>query len=177
MAGDNSPRPCAAGEFLAARVALTDHEKRQPSEARRRDGEANRLNELAWKAVRFAPVSKADAREAVANVRQAVELAPDNGFFLNTLGVSLYRAGEFEEALTTLTRSAALNAASPDGEQAGDWAFLAMTHHQLGHTDEAKQALQKFRAVAAATGTALANEETQAWLEEATALIEPKDGE
>src|SRR5581483_5623247 len=43
--------------------------------------------------------------EAVALARKAVAQAPDDGMFLNTLGVALYRAGEWKEALAVLQKS------------------------------------------------------------------------
>ena len=54
---------------------------------------------------------------------------------LNTLGVALYRAGEFAEAITTLEQSLAVGKGQFD---AFDLFFLAMAHHRLGHRIEAR---------------------------------------
>ncbi len=130
---------------------------------------ASTLNILAWNVVRFAPVTEDGAREAVAKARRAVELAPGSGSLLNTLGVALYRAGEFQEALDTLTRSAEMNAKTL-GDQPGDWAFIAMTRWRLNQADDAHAALAKLRELAAEARWK-ADEETKRWLQEAESLM------
>jgi hypothetical protein len=57
-----------------------------------------------------------------------------------TLGAALYRAGRFEEAIHRLNES---NQARNDGGDPKVVAFLALTHHRLGHSDEAKRWLDK----------------------------------
>ncbi len=61
---------------------------------------------------------------------------------LNTLGAALYRAGRFEEAILRLQE--AINSRNSADEPA-DWPFLAMAHHRLGHRDEARHWLHRFR--------------------------------
>jgi tetratricopeptide (TPR) repeat protein len=61
---------------------------------------------------------------------------------LNTLGVILFRAGRYQEAIDRLEERVAA------GEVPGapvDWVFLAMAHHRLGHKLEANRWLDKFR--------------------------------
>jgi tetratricopeptide (TPR) repeat protein len=53
-------------------------------------------------------------------------------------GAIFYRAGKYEAALQALERAAKVYP-----RRAWDWLFLAMTHHQLGHTDQAKQCFNK----------------------------------
>ena len=136
-------------------------------------GQAQELNSTAWRAVRFAPVAPNAAATAVADARRAVALAPEEGFYLNTLGVALCRAGEYKEALDTLARSADLNAHGPEGEQPSDWAFIAMARWQLGQKAEARAALTKFRELAALDKWK-ADDEVVAWLKEAEAIIRPE---
>jgi tetratricopeptide (TPR) repeat protein len=53
-------------------------------------------------------------------------------------GAMNYRAGKYEAAIADLNQSAL---AFP--RRAWDWLFLAMAHHQLGHSDVAKKDLQE----------------------------------
>ena len=52
----------------------------------------------------------------------------------NTLGVALYRAGEWKEAVEALGKSMELS----KGGDSFDWFFLAMTHWQLGDRNHAR---------------------------------------
>jgi tetratricopeptide (TPR) repeat protein len=63
---------------------------------------------------------------------------------LNTLGAALYRAGRYDEAIGRLEEAVqargGAEASIPD-----DWEFLALTHHRLGHRDEARLWLDRLR--------------------------------
>jgi tetratricopeptide (TPR) repeat protein len=65
----------------------------------------------------------------------AVALSPGEPSSLNTLGVALYRAGRFAEAIETLGKSLEAGKGQSDGF---DLFFLAMAHHRLGHDAEAR---------------------------------------
>jgi tetratricopeptide (TPR) repeat protein len=70
----------------------------------------------------------------------AVALSPAEQTSLNTLGVALYRAGRFAEAIQTLKESL------KEGKgrfAAFDLFFLAMAHHRLGQRDEAKSCFER----------------------------------
>jgi WD40 repeat protein/serine/threonine protein kinase len=74
-------------------------------------------------------------------------LDPIHGdLYLDALGIAQYRIGRYSDALTTLTKSARINA-TEEGSLPGDLAFLAMTQHQLGKKDEAKATLGRLREV------------------------------
>ena len=61
---------------------------------------------------------------------------------LNTLGAVLYRAGRFEDAIHRLEEGIRLR----KGESLPrEWAFLSMAHGRLGHHDEARRWLDRFR--------------------------------
>src|SRR5262249_24109214 len=61
---------------------------------------------------------------------------------LNTLGAALYRAGRFAEAQRRLDEG---NQKRKGKSLEVDWVFLAMAHHRLGHHDEARRWLDRFR--------------------------------
>lgn len=54
------------------------------------------------------------------------------------LGAALYRAGRYEDAVRRLEEAVRLT-----NPVAWDWLFLAMSHHRLGHADEARNYLTK----------------------------------
>jgi WD40 repeat protein/tetratricopeptide (TPR) repeat protein len=56
------------------------------------------------------------------------------------LGAALHRAGRCDEAIRPLEE-----AVQAPGEQATGWAFLAMSHHRLGHRDDARRWLDRLR--------------------------------
>ena len=74
-----------------------------------------------------------DAKAALPLARKAVELAPGQYLYHNTLGIALYRSAAFQAAIPVLDRSLANGKGAADPF---DLFFLAMCHHQLG--DEAK---------------------------------------
>ena len=52
-----------------------------------------------------------DYRKALRYSEEACQLEPENGDFLNTLGVAYYRVGNYEKALDVLLRSDKINSA------------------------------------------------------------------
>jgi len=79
-------------------------------------------------------------RLAEIGVRGADEL--DKPDCLNTLGAALFRAGRFEQAIGRLDEGIRLRGGV---SEPGDWAFLAMAHHRLGHCTEARRWLERLR--------------------------------
>jgi tetratricopeptide (TPR) repeat protein len=127
------------------------------------------LNNAAWFVVVY-PYLTADlylmAHEAA---QRAVRLG-NLKVSLNTLGTAQYRVGEFEKALQTLRRSDEL-LADTTGRYPGNWAFMAMAHHQLGETEKAANAMSRLRELM--QESAHANDhECQLFLRETETLIE-----
>jgi WD40 repeat protein len=91
-------------------------------------------NNLAWLLV-TGPIELRDAQSALPLARKAAEKEPKNAFYLNTLGVALYRNGQYAEAISVLQKSLAASRGSCDGF---DLFFLAMCHHWLGQAAKAK---------------------------------------
>ena len=105
----------------------------------------NRLNDAAWEVVVIPGRPAAHVAAALRWARMASEMEPDSGPILNTLGVTLYRAGKHEEAIETLLRS---DARVREGAAVGspaDSLFLAMSLHKAGRVADAKGWLEKGR--------------------------------
>jgi tetratricopeptide (TPR) repeat protein len=97
------------------------------------------LNDRAWILV-TGPIEQRDPEWAVTLARRAVELVPGQHDSLNTLGVALYRAGKYPEAVSVLERSLAAG----KGEYAAfDLFFLAMAHHRLGDVNQARDGFDR----------------------------------
>jgi tetratricopeptide (TPR) repeat protein len=94
---------------------------------------ASLFNELAWLWASCPDMSCRDVGRAVTSARKAVEVASEKGEFWNTLGVALYRAGDWTEARSALSKSMSLRR----GGDAFDWFFLSMVHWHLGGEGEA----------------------------------------
>ena len=101
-----------------------------------RSNDAERCNQLAW-FLAIAPDPKVrDAGRAIELAENAVELAPKEANYWNTLGVAQYRAGDWLQAITALKKYRELRA--DDSEWSNPF-FLAMAHWQLGNKDKARQ--------------------------------------
>ncbi|MEX0676947.1 MAG: protein kinase [Pirellulales bacterium] len=98
--------------------------------------DAATLNYFAWNLAAVEDVKPAAAALAVQAASQATKAAPNDAMILNTLGAAQYRAGKWEDAIGSLTKSEEL---APDRSLAFNGFFLAMAHWQLGRKDEARQ--------------------------------------
>ena len=119
-----------------AREAVGDHEQARADREKASamlPKDAKALNERAWDYA-TAPIDQRDPERAVAFARRAVALAPGQQMSLNTLGVALYRAGQYAQAITALDESLAAGKGEFD---AFDLFFLAMAHQRLGNASEA----------------------------------------
>jgi serine/threonine protein kinase/WD40 repeat protein len=81
------------------------------------------------------PIADNESAKALFLAQKAVELAPDNWQFRNTLGVVCYRVGDYRKARENLKRSLQ----DSKGEAAPqDLFFLAMCHQRLRESAEAR---------------------------------------
>jgi tetratricopeptide (TPR) repeat protein len=92
------------------------------------------MNAVAWLLATAPDPKLRNTGRALELAKKAVELAPQNGDYLNTLGVARYRVGDWEGAVGALTKSME---ARGDGD-AMDWFFLALAHWRLGRKDEGR---------------------------------------
>jgi tetratricopeptide (TPR) repeat protein len=100
----------------------------------RPDFAAVAYNNLAWVLATCEDAAVRDPGRAVELARRAVKLDPNAGDSQNTLGVALYRTGDWTAAIETLNKSIELR----KGGDSHDYFFLAMAHWQLGAGDEAR---------------------------------------
>ncbi len=94
---------------------------------------AQARNNVAWLLATCPKTEIRDARQAVDHARAAVAIEPKTGNYWNTLGVALYRNGDWEEAKDALARSMVLRG---DGDSF-DWFFLAIIHLKQGRKEQA----------------------------------------
>ncbi len=111
---------------------------RQSDQRRTRGVLAYCCNNVAW-GLATARGSARDSQRALRLARRAVELSPA-AIYINTLGVTLYRVGQYAEAVATLEKSLAAGKGQSD---AFDLFFLAMAHHKLGQADRARASLDR----------------------------------
>jgi tetratricopeptide (TPR) repeat protein len=100
------------------------------------------FNDLAW------PLATGTDKlrqplQAVALAEKAVVLQPANWNYWNTLGVSYYRAGRFQDAVNALEKSLKGGAGQAD---AFDLYFQALSHHHLGQKEQARACLKQAQA-------------------------------
>jgi serine/threonine protein kinase/tetratricopeptide (TPR) repeat protein len=91
-------------------------------------------NWLAWILVDCPDTSIRDAAKALGLAKKAVDVAPEISAYWNTLGVALYRTGDFQAAKDALTRSMKLHA----GGNGYDWFFMAMVSWRLSEKLQAR---------------------------------------
>ena len=125
-------------------------------------------NELAWIMATCQDSKFRDPSRAAELARKAVELAPKEGTFWNTLGVAHFRTGDWNAAIAALTRSMDLRT----GGDSNDWFFLAMAHWQKGDKLEARCWYDK--AVSWMDKNQSENDELSRFRAEAAALLEVK---
>jgi superkiller protein 3 len=93
-------------------------------------------NGAAWALATRPELKSHNPARAVALAKKAVELAPDNGSFVNTLGTAYYRAGDWKAASDTLKKADGLTRGTMFGHNGF---FIAMAQEQLGARPEARQ--------------------------------------
>jgi tetratricopeptide (TPR) repeat protein len=86
----------------------------------------------------LAPNAIANFGELVQRATQAADNNPKSYMHARAAGAVLYRAGKFEAAVERLEGASDLQELAPSA-----WLFLAMSHHQLGHADEARRWLDR----------------------------------
>lgn len=123
-------------------------------------------NQIAW-VLSTGPEELRDSSQAVEFATRAVQLEPQNTDYLNTLGVALYRGGQWRAAIERLSECVQL-CSEPESH---DTFFLAMAHWQLGELESSRKWLTQ--AVQWMDKHAPDNQELQRFAAEAKQLITP----
>ncbi len=126
-------------------------------------------NQWAWSLVTRPDLQSRNPRKAVELAKKAVGLAPKEATYRKTLGVALYRAGDWKQAVESLTKSMELG----NGGNGNDWFFLAMAHWQLGDRTQARSWYDK--AIPWMEKNQPKNEELVRFRAEATALLQVEE--
>ena len=84
-------------------------------------------------------------QRALLQIRRAVELQPQKGIYVNTLGVAQYRVGEYEACIKTLKQSMGLNYKATGRPVISDFVFVAMAHFRTGNYEETTKAVEVAR--------------------------------
>lgn len=85
--------------------------------------------------------------EAEALIRRALEVDPDNHYYLDSLGWALHQQGRYAEAEPLLARAAAAIPSDADAEEAVVLDHLAETRQALGRLEEAAEARARAQAL------------------------------
>jgi Tfp pilus assembly protein PilF len=120
-----------------------DASYRKAIDVKPNDAAAN--NDFAWFLATAEQEEWRNAEDAVRFAWRAVNAAPNSWAFRNTLGVALYRAEEFVDALVELDRAMELHPGD-----ANNSLFYAMALHRLGRSAAASESFEKGRAAVAA---------------------------
>jgi WD40 repeat protein/Flp pilus assembly protein TadD len=99
---------------------------------------------VAWTCA-LGPGATADPAQIVPLAERVVAALPPDADNLAVLGAALYRAGRFEEAVNRFQESAELRPVDTLHRQSVEytWLFLAMAEHRLGHSEAARQWLDR----------------------------------
>jgi WD40 repeat protein/tRNA A-37 threonylcarbamoyl transferase component Bud32 len=131
--------------------------------------DAYRLNGASWAVARDRDAAPQAVRRALRAAQAACRIVPQSGSVLNTLGVAQYRAGDYEDAIATLTRSAQLMSEVTGHPDPADLAFMALSHDRLGRKAQALEILGRLRKLMKLPECAQ-NQESQDFFREAESL-------
>ena len=132
----NQERPLEAAAAWRRALGLLSTAKPTPGTRR---ALANLHNDLAWLLCRDPSSAAYDPVAAAVSARAALEADPQHPAAWNTLGVALYRAGDFSGAILALERS--VQRAGGKGD-AFDAFPLAIAYHKVGNVPRAEQHLE-----------------------------------
>jgi tetratricopeptide (TPR) repeat protein len=131
----NSTRYLEAKEAYLRIIARAESAAQEPLPPGSSVVVAEAENNLAWLLATCPATELRDPPQAVIHAQRAIELAPGQGNFWNTLGVAFYRDGQYDAANDALHRSIELRT---NGDSF-DWFFLALVELKQGHKTQAEE--------------------------------------
>jgi len=111
----------------------------------REDEDSEKLNRESWEVVSLSGGDAEAYQLALEKSEEANRLEPDNPSILNTLGIAQYRTGAYEDAFATLSRADKIHIDVYEEPNVASVAFIAMSLHQLGRTEETQDAIGRLR--------------------------------
>ena len=139
----------------------------------------HRFYQASWAVAQKPGAEEAKYRLALRQAETAYRLVtPEDPWYrsyLNTLGIAQYRVGQHADALDSLKRADTLFSAQSKGGVYYNLAFLAMTQHRLGRTDDARASLTRLRELLPRAAGA-DREEAEGFLREAEAVVRTRPG-
>lgn len=133
---------------------------------------APRLNSDAWAICVRSNDSPRNYASSLAMARGAATVDPDDWRILNTLALAAYRAGSLAESKVAAIKAEQASQSEGSGEQASNWAIIAMVALAQGQHGEARAALGRAQAILA-TLTPAARGSSQSLVDEAMSRLEP----
>jgi serine/threonine protein kinase/WD40 repeat protein len=163
------PYPPAAEREDKARLRLEVNLGEVVSRAR-----ALAKNTEAWRLATSVEAKARDPHRAIELAKEAIQLAPKEGLYWNTLGVAHYRAGHWDDCIRAMEKSMQLTSGRLERF---DTFFLAMAHWQRNDKEQARKLydqavawMEKYKAELQRQHT----EELRRFRAEAAALLEDK---
>jgi WD40 repeat protein len=154
-------------EELRKNRTITDEVRRRALDlAQLYTDEPDRFQQAAWEVIRHRGAAEGTYRRAHDWIQIALQLEPNRGVSLTSLGITQYRLERYAEALDTLVRAAKLDQAA----EPANLAFQAMAEQALGHVEEAGARLNDLRQVMKKPGLAR-DEEALSFLAEAQSCV------
>ncbi len=128
-------------------------ESAHPGALRHREFVVRVLSAESWETLRKKTPSQTELGRALRLSRTARALAPQSGMVLSTLGIALYRSGDFQEAVTALTESAELLEKESLPPLHVNLYLLAFAHRRLGNTAESDKYFEEYSRLTGVTST------------------------
>jgi eukaryotic-like serine/threonine-protein kinase len=129
------------------------------------------LNDASWEIARARGRSHDEYLRAIRMAQGAVDANPTNDYDLNTLGVALYRVGNFADAVRKLELADSLAVQHEGSSSAANLIPLAMAYWRLDRRGDATATLEKARTLAGTPTWANSSPDIADLMKEAEALI------